>query len=70
MHLDKSEILTYGIDNLIEFYYFMNRVLRNKWKWSFKDTEDLTLKQLSRVYEETLEDIQRDNKEFNEDNLV
>jgi hypothetical protein len=67
MIVDKIEILKYGVDNLIEFYYYMNRLFRNKWKWSFRDTEGLTLKQLSRVYNETIEDIQRQKNEINED---
>ncbi len=59
MQCDKYELFDYVGLILGSAYSLMLRLFRNQYKWSCGDTDNIQLRRLMKIYDETLEDIDK-----------
>lgn len=51
------------LEDVGEYYHGICRVLRNKFRWSVLDVDNLPLKRVLRIYRETEEDLEETARE-------
>ena len=49
------------LGDLAEIYFSMNRILRNKYRWSPSEIDCLPIDRMIRIVNETIEDNKKDN---------
>lgn len=59
-----KDFLYLALEFPVQMYYAICRLLRNRFKWSCKDIDSISVRRLMNIYEETLEDIDKEKNEM------